>query len=267
MSLCPCPTRSTVSLGGIPFGGPHFPIIAGPCAVESAHQMEEAAAFLRAAGAACLRGGAFKPRTDPRAFQGLGLPGLELVVAAGRRHGLPVLTELMDVRRLEAFLEAGVDAIQVGSRNMQNFDLLRELGRVDVPVVLKRGLAATLKEWVLAADHIRTGGNERVLLCERGVRSFEPAYRNMLDVSAIAVARRDAGLPVIIDPSHACGHAWMVPHLAAAALAVGADGLLVEVHPHPEEALCDGDQSLSPEAFETMMAGLRPLARALGREV
>ncbi len=254
-----------VRVRGVALGGAAVHVIAGPCSVESAPQMRAAAAAVAAGGATLMRGGAFKPRTSPYAFQGTGADGLPLLTAAAARHGLPVVTELTDVRMLDTFLREGVDAIQVGTRNMQNYDLLKELGRVDVPVVLKRGMSATIAEWLLAAEYVAAGGNHRIVLCERGVRTFETAYRNVLDVTAIPFVKRESHLPVIVDPSHAGGKAWLVPGLAAAAVAAGADGLLVEVHPDPAQALCDADQALTPDAFASLMATLRAVASAVGR--
>ena len=256
-----------VEVRGVPIGGDAVQVMAGPCSVETAPQMEAAAAAVAAGGAAMLRGGAFKPRTSPYAFQGAGPDGLALLTAAAARHGLPVVTELTDVRLLDTFLRAGVDAIQVGTRNMQNYDLLKELGRVDVPVVLKRGMSATIAEWLLAAEYVAAGGNRRIVLCERGIRTFETAYRNVLDVTAIPVVKRETHLPVIVDPSHAGGKAWMVGALACAALAAGADGLLIEVHPCPQEAWCDADQALAPDAFGSLMARLAAVAGAIGRSL
>ena len=254
-----------VEVRGVPIGGDAVQVMAGPCSVETAPQMEAAAAAVAAGGAAMLRGGAFKPRTSPYAFQGAGPDGLALLTAAAARHGLPVVTELTDVRLLDTFLRAGVDAIQVGTRNMQNYDLLKELGRVDVPVVLKRGMSATIAEWLLAAEYVAAGGNRRIVLCERGIRTFETAYRNVLDVTAIPVVKRETHLPVIVDPSHAGGKAWLVPALAAAAVAAGADGLLIEVHPDPAAAWCDADQALTPAEFAALMRTLRAVAAAAGR--
>ena len=240
-------------------------MIAGPCSVETAPQMEAAAAAVAAAGARMMRGGAFKPRTSPYAFQGAGVDGLRMLMEAASRHALPVVTELMDVRMLETFMLAGVDVIQIGTRNMQNYDLLKEVGRVDVPVILKRGMSATISEWLMAAEYIAAGGNQRIILCERGIRTFETAYRNVLDVTAIPVLKRETHLPVIVDPSHAGGKAWLVRSLACAAVAAGADGLLVEVHPVPAEAWCDADQALDPAEFAALMYELDAVARAVGR--
>jgi 3-deoxy-7-phosphoheptulonate synthase len=229
--------------------------------------MDAAAAAVSGAGCRLMRGGAYKPRTSPYSFQGLGEKGLDYLVAAARKHKLPVVTELMDVRELDKFMDSNIDAIQIGTRNMQNFCLLKELGTVDKPIILKRGMAATVSEWLMAAEYIASGGNYKIIFCERGVRSFEPAYRNMLDVTAIAVLKKETHLPVIVDPSHAGGKAWMVPSLARAAVAAGADGLLIEVHPTPEEAWCDADQALHPNALNTLMSELRGIAAVLNREL
>ncbi len=257
--------RTVVDVGGVPIGGDEIQVIAGPCSVETDPQMAAAADAVAAAGARLMRGGAFKPRTSPYAFQGVGLEGLRMLKRAARARGLPVVTELMDARMLDAFLDAGVDAIQIGTRNMQNVELLKAVGRVDVPVVLKRGMSATIAEWLMAAEYVAAGGNHRIVLCERGIRAFETAYRNVLDVTAIPFVKRESHLPVIVDPSHAGGKAWMVPALAGAAIAAGADGLLIEVHPCPAEAWCDADQALSPVEFAALMPRLRAIAGAVGR--
>ncbi|MEO8751878.1 MAG: 3-deoxy-7-phosphoheptulonate synthase [Casimicrobiaceae bacterium] len=254
-----------VHVRGVPLGGAAVQMIAGPCSVETEAQMAAAAAAVASGGARMMRGGAFKPRTSPYAFQGKGVDGLRLLKDAAGQHGLPVVTELMDVRMLDTFLEQKVDVIQIGTRNMQNFDLLKEVGRVDVPVVLKRGMSATIGEWLMAAEYIAAGGNHRIILCERGIRTFETAYRNVLDVTAIAVVKRETHLPVIADPSHAGGKAWMVSALSCAAVAAGADGLLVEVHPNPPEAWCDADQALTPVEFGALMDKLDAVAQAVGR--
>ena len=258
---------TVVRVRGIPIGGDAVQMIAGPCSVETEPQMRAAAAAVAAGGARLMRGGAFKPRTSPYAFQGAGVDGLKLLKDAAARHDLPIVTELMDVRMLDTFLREQVDVIQIGTRNMQNFDLLKEVGRVDVPVVLKRGMSATIAEWLMAAEYIAAGGNHRIILCERGIRTFETAYRNVLDVTAIAVAKRETHLPVIVDPSHAGGKAWMVSALASAAVAAGADGLLVEVHPNPAEAWCDADQALTPVEFAVLMRKLSAVADAVGRSL
>jgi len=261
------PAGSVIDIRGIKLGGNQIQVIAGPCSVETQAQMDASAAGVHAAGCSMMRGGAFKPRTSPYAFQGLGTQGLEFFQRAAREYKLPVVTELMDVRMLDTFLEYDVDVIQIGARNMQNFDLLKEVGRVNKPVILKRGLSATISEWLMAAEYIAAGGNSNIILCERGIRTFETAYRNVLDVTAIAVMKRETHLPVIVDPSHAGGKAWMVPALARAAIAAGADGLLVEMHPNPCEALCDADQALTPQELIDLMASLRLIAQAVGREL
>jgi 3-deoxy-7-phosphoheptulonate synthase len=238
--------------------------MAGPCAVESEAQLLATARAVKAAGAEVLRGGAFKPRTSPYSFQGLKAGGLELLAKARAETGLPVVTEVMDPRELERV--AGVaDILQVGSRNMQNAPLLEEVGRCRVPVLLKRGMSATVAEYLHAAEYVMRGGNPHVILCERGIRTFEPSSRNTLDLNAIPMLHRETHLPVLVDPSHGTGHAWMVPALAAAAVAAGADGLLVEVHCAPAQALSDGEQSLSPEAFALMMEAIFAVAAAVGR--
>jgi len=259
-------TNTVIDAGGVPIGGKTVQVIAGPCSVETDAQMHAAAAGARAGGARLMRGGAFKPRTSPYAFQGKGLEGLKLLKDAAASCRLPVVTELMDVRMLDAFLEHGVDVIQIGTRNMQNFDLLKAVGQVKTPVILKRGMSATISEWLMAGEYIAAGGNHNIIFCERGIRTFETAYRNVLDVTAIAVMKRETHLPVIVDPSHAGGKAWMVPALSCAAVAAGADGLLIEIHPTPKEAWCDADQALTPAEFAVLMRQLDALARAVGRD-
>jgi len=261
------PEDSVVDIKGVKLGGNQIQIIAGPCSVETQPQMDAAAAAVAAAGCHLMRGGAFKPRTSPYSFQGVGVEGLEMFRKAADKHQLPIVTELMDVRMLDTFLKHDVDVIQIGTRNMQNFDLLKEVGRIHKPVILKRGMSATISEWLMAAEYIAAGGNHNIIFCERGVRSFETYYRNMLDVTAIPVLKRETHLPVIVDPSHAGGKAWMVPSLARAAVAAGADGLLIEVHPCPEDAWCDADQALSPDEITKLMGELRQIAAAIGREL
>jgi 3-deoxy-7-phosphoheptulonate synthase len=214
-----------------------------------------------------MRGGAFKPRTSPYTFQGKGVEGLEIFRKAAQKHNLPIVTELMDIRMLDTFLEYDVDVIQIGTRNMQNFDLLKEVGRTHKPVILKRGMSATISEWLMAAEYIAAGGNHNIIFCERGVRSFETYYRNMLDVTAIPVLKKETHLPVIVDPSHAGGKAWMVPALARSAVAAGADGLLVEMHPRPCEAWCDADQAIDPQGLKELMGQLKVIAQAIDRDV
>ena len=259
--------NTIIEVAGIPIGGSTVQVIAGPCSVETLPQMDAAAAGAKAGGARLMRGGAFKPRTSPYAFQGKGVEGLEMLRSAADAHGLPIVTELMDVRMLETFLQYDVDIIQIGTRNMQNFDLLKEVGRIKKPVILKRGMSATINEWLMAAEYIAAGGNHDIIFCERGIRTFETAYRNVLDVTAIPVLKRETHLPVIVDPSHAGGKAWMVPALSCAAVAAGADGLLIEIHPNPCEALCDADQALTPAEFASLMVRLGAIARAIGRDI
>jgi len=259
--------QTVIDIKGIPLGGKQIQVIAGPCSVETQPQMDEAAKWVAEAGCRLMRGGAFKPRTSPYTFQGAGVEGLEMFRKAAGAHNLPIVTELMDVRMLDTFLEHDVDVIQIGTRNMQNFDLLKEVGRTHKPVILKRGMAATIKEWLMAAEYIAAGGNHNIIFCERGVRSFETMYRNMLDVTAVPVLKKETHLPVIIDPSHAGGKAWMVPALARAAVAVGADGLLIEMHPTPCEAWCDADQALGPQELIDLMGELRGIAQVLGRDL
>ena len=253
--------------GGQQIGGGTLALIAGPCSVESEAQILEVAGRVKKAGAQFLRGGAFKPRTSPYTFQGLKAEGLRLLNEAKKETGLPIVTELMSVRQIDLFLEAGVDVIQVGARNMQNFDLLRELGHLKTPILLKRGLANTIEELLMSAEYIMAGGNENVILCERGIRTFETFTRNTLDISAVPVLKRLSHLPVIVDPSHASGVAWLVEPLAMAAVAAGADGLIIEVHNNPPKALSDGAQSLTPDQFDEVAAKLKKAAPLFGKEV
>ncbi len=259
--------NTIVDVAGIPVGGNTVQVIAGPCSVETPSQMAAAAEGVAAAGCRLMRGGAFKPRTSPYSFQGVGEDGLGMFREAASVHKLPIVTELMDVRLLDTFLENKVDVIQIGTRNMQNFDLLKEVGRTQVPVILKRGMCATISEWLMSAEYIAAGGNHNIIFCERGVRSFETAYRNMLDVTAIPVLKRETHLPVIVDPSHAGGKAWMVPELSRAAVAAGADALLVEMHPCPQDAWCDADQALSAPELAALMVELGGIAKVLGRDI
>jgi 3-deoxy-7-phosphoheptulonate synthase len=257
--------RKTIALApGLSIGGDTFVVMAGPCAVEDRELLALAADAVAAAGAGMLRGGAFKPRTSPRSFQGLGAAGLELLAQASRRTGLPVVTECMDPREV-GLVAAHAAMVQVGSRNMQNFPLLRELGRQQKPVLLKRGASATLDELLLAADYVRQEGNENVVLCERGVRGFDPSTRYLLDLAAVPVLRQRTDLPIVVDPSHGTGEASLVAPMAKAALVAGADGLLIEVHAAPERALCDGKQALRPAQFAELMAELRRLVPLCGR--
>jgi 3-deoxy-7-phosphoheptulonate synthase len=258
---------TVINIKGIPLGGKTLQMIGGPCSVETLSQMESAAQAVAHAGCRLMRGGAFKPRTSPYTFQGAGVEGLKMFRQAADKFQLPIVTELMDVRMLDTFLEYEVDVIQIGTRNMQNFDLLKEVGKIHTPVILKRGLCATISEWLMSAEYIAAGGNHNIILCERGVRSFEKAYRNMLDVTAIPVLKHETHLPVIVDPSHAGGKATLVPALSKAAIAAGADGLLIEMHPTPCEAWCDADQALTPDELKNLMGELSTLAQALGREL
>jgi 3-deoxy-7-phosphoheptulonate synthase len=256
-----------VSIGdarGTVIGGAEIVVAAGPCSVEGRDMILESAHVVRAAGGRMLRGGAFKPRTSPYAFQGLGVEGLELLAEARAATGLPVVSEVLDPRQVDLVAEH-VDMLQIGARNMQNFPLLAEVGRVRRPVLLKRGLSATVAELLLAAEHVMARGNGQVVLCERGIRTFETATRNTLDVAAVAVLKRETHLPVIVDPSHAAGRTDLIAPLAFAAIAAGADGLIVETHPTPEAARSDGDQSLTLDAFASLMRQLRPFAAAAGR--
>ena len=239
------------SFCGRKIGGGSFQVIAGPCSIETKEQITEVAEDVKRSGAAFLRGGAFKPRTSPYAFQGLHEQGLDLLLEAKKATGLPVVTEIMSAEHLPLFDD--VDIIQVGARNMQNFELLKVLGKIDKPILLKRGLANSLDELLMSAEYIMAGGNEKVILCERGIRTFETSYRNTLDISAIPMLKKKTHLPVIVDPSHAAGIRFMVEPLAMAAIAAGADGLMIEVHNNPEKALCDGAQSLTPEMFDHLM--------------
>ena len=249
------PEDTHVQAAGKAIGEGAFAVIAGPCSVESEAQLLEVASAVKASGATCLRGGAFKPRTSPYSFQGLENQGLELLREARRVTGLPIVTEIMSETQLDDF--ADVDVIQVGARNMQNFRLLKELGHSKKPILLKRGLSATIEELLMSAEYILAGGNENVILCERGIRTFEKMIRNNLDISAVPVIKAKSHLPVIIDPSHAAGIAWMVAPLARTAIAAGADGLMIEVHNNPKAALCDGAQSLNPAQFDELMADVR----------
>ena len=239
----------------IKIGGGNFQIIAGPCSVESEEQVCGIAQAVQKSGATLLRGGAFKPRTSPYAFQGLRAEGLKLLLEAKKLTGMPIVTEIMDLSQLPLFDD--VDVIQVGARNMQNFELLKQLGHINKPILLKRGLANTLQELLMSAEYVMAGGNEKVILCERGIRTFETATRNTLDLSAVPMLKKLTHLPVIVDPSHATGISWMVKPMALAATAAGADGLMIEVHNDPKRALCDGAQSLTPEAFRDVMEGVR----------
>lgn len=260
-------TRSTVvKCGDVSIGGERIVVIAGPCAVESEEQLHHAAEAVKKAGASVLRGGAFKPRTSPFSFQGLQKKGLELLARAKEEFGMPVVTEVVDPHDVD-MVSSYADMLQIGSRNMQNFALLTNAGKSHRPVVLKRGFSCTITEWLTAADYLLADGNNRVIMCERGIRTFEDSIRFSMDISAIPVLKRNSHLPVIVDPSHAAGHYSLVPAIAKAAIAAGADGLLIEVHPNPKEALVDGLQSLSLTNFETLMEELKPIAESVGRSI
>ena len=257
------PDDTVVQVGNTKIGGGSFAVIAGPCSVESPEQITEVARRVKAAGSSLLRGGAFKPRTSPYSFQGMRAEGLTLLEHAKEQVGSPIVTEVMNTEHLPLF--ENVDLIQVGARNMQNFELLKAVGRMNKPVLLKRGLANTLEEFVMSAEYIMAEGNENVILCERGIRTFETSMRNTLDISAVPMLKHMTHLPIVIDPSHAAGIAWMVEPLAKAAVAVGADGLMIEVHNDPAHAKCDGAQSLTPDAFDALMAQLKPELEFFGK--
>jgi 3-deoxy-7-phosphoheptulonate synthase len=257
---------TVIDVGSARIGGRKIAVMAGPCAVENKTLLVEIAKEVKSAGAAFLRGGAFKPRTSPYAFQGLEEEGLKYLAEARDRVGLPIVTEVMDPRDI-ALIAKYADVLQIGARNMQNFRLLKEVGLCKKPVLLKRGISATIKEWLMSAEYIMAGGNHSVILCERGIRTYETATRNTLDLSAVPVLKQMTHLPVIVDPSHAVGKWDLVAPMAKAAVAAGADGLIIEVHPNPEEALCDGEQSLKPKSFRQLMDELRPIAAAVGREM
>lgn len=258
------PEDSVVDVSGVKVGSGSMAFIAGPCSVETFDQVLEIAKAAKASGANLLRGGAFKPRTSPYSFQGLGLEGLDILYKVKEEVGLPIVTELMSAEYLDIF-EEKVDLIQIGARNMQNFDLLKQLGKVKRPILLKRGLNATYEEWIMSAEYIMASGNENVILCERGIRTFESYTRNTLDLQSIPVLKKLTHLPVVIDPSHAGGKWWLVDSMAKAAVAAGADGLMIEVHNDPENALCDGAQSLKPEKFDKLMKELTAIANAVGK--
>ena len=257
--------NTKISVGGVEIGGERIVAIAGPCAVESEEQLMQAALGVKKAGATILRGGAFKPRTSPFSFQGLKKAGLELLRSTSRKCAMPVVTEIVDTADVELFSEY-VDIIQIGSRNMQNYSLLTAVGKTSLPVVLKRGFACTVTEWLTAADYILAEGNPNVILCERGIRTFEDSTRFSLDISSVPVIKKFSHLPIIVDPSHAAGHYSLVPSLAKSAVAAGADGLMIEVHPNPREALVDGLQSLTLSDFTRLMSELGPLAASVGRK-
>lgn len=261
------PQNSIIDVSGVKVGGKKLVVMAGPCSIETPEQIHTVAQAVKKSGASLLRGGAFKPRTSPYSFQGLREKGLDMLIEAAKDVQLPVVTELMSADKIGTFLEKKVDLIQIGARNMQNFDLLRAVGRLNVPVLLKRGLSATIDEWLMSAEYIMSEGNQNVILCERGIRTFEKATRNTLDLSAVTVVKRRSHLPIIVDPSHATGHRWMVEDMAMAAIAAGADGIMCEVHNDPEHAWCDGAESITPETFDHLMGRLRQLAPIVGREL
>ena len=261
------PEDTIVDVAGVKVGGDNLALIAGPCSVESEEQVIEIAKSIKASGANILRGGAFKPRTSPYAFQGMGSSGLDILVAAKKETGLPICSELMDASYLDEFNEK-VDLIQIGARNMQNFDLLKKVGAgTKKPILLKRGLSATFEEWIMSAEYIMASGNPNVILCERGIRTFESYTRNTLDLQAIPVVKKLTHLPIVIDPSHAGGKWWLVEPMAKAAIAAGADGLMVEVHNNPEKALCDGPQSLRPEKYENLLKQISQIATIVGKKI
>ena len=257
---------TVIDVEGRKIGGEHFAVIAGPCSVETLEQMNEAAKGVDKEGAAFLRGGAFKPRTSPYSFQGLGEEGLKLLAIAKAETGLPIVTEVLDVRDMDVVAEYA-DILQIGTRNMQNYILLIEAGRCGKPVILKRGFGSTVDELLMSAEYIVKGGSSEIILCERGIRTFEPSARNTLDLTAVPILKKLTHLPVIVDPSHATGKAGLVAPMSLGALAVGADGIMVEVHPNPEEALCDGPQSLDIAGFGALMEKIRPIAATLGKKI
>ena len=260
------PEDTIVDVNGVKVGGGNFAVMAGPCSVESEEQIIEVAKDVQSSGAAMLRGGAFKPRTSPYSFQGMGVQGLKLLLEAKAETGLPIVTELMSPKYCELF-EEKVDLVQIGARNMQNFDLLKEVGKMSKPVLLKRGLSNTYEEWLMSAEYIMSEGNQNVILCERGIRTFENYTRNTLDVSAIPAIKRMSHLPIVVDPSHSGGYSWLVEPLALAAIAAGADGLIIEVHNNPAKALCDGQQSLTPVQFDDLMKKAEQMTAMLGKQI
>jgi 3-deoxy-7-phosphoheptulonate synthase len=260
------PTDTVVDVNGVKVGGGNFAVMAGPCSVESEEQIVNVAKSVQKAGASMLRGGAFKPRTSPYSFQGMGVEGLRLLLEAKAETGLPIVTEIMSPKYCDLF-EEKVDLVQIGARNMQNFDLLKEVGRMSKPVLLKRGLSNTYEEWIMSAEYIMSEGNQNVILCERGIRTFESYTRNTLDVAAIPAIRRMSHLPVVVDPSHSGGYSWLVEPLAMAAIAAGADGLIIEVHNDPAHALCDGQQSLTPDQFQSLMDKAGKLSELMGKKL
>ena len=259
------PQDSVIKVGDAQIGGGAFSLIAGPCSVETPEQIVGIAKAVKRAGATMLRGGAFKPRTSPYSFQGLGVEGLKLLLIAKKETGLPIVTELMDTRDIPAFED--VDVIQIGARNMQNFTLLKEVGKLHKPVLLKRGLSATIEEWLMSAEYIMSEGNEQIVLCERGIRTYEPATRNTLDLSCIPLLHEKTHLPVIVDPSHASGLSRLVAPMSLAATAAGADGLIIEVHNDPQHAWCDGPQAITPEQFEGIVDGVKKILPIVGKRL
>ena len=260
------PMDTIIDVGGVKIGGDKLVVMAGPCSVESYEQLREAAAAVKNSGAEILRGGAFKPRTSPYDFQGLGEEGLKLLRQVADEFGMKVVTEIVDRDDIE-LVEQYADILQVGARNMQNFQMLKALGKSSKPIMLKRGLSATISEWLNAAEYIMIGGNENVIFCERGIRTYETYTRNTLDLSAVAAIKELSHLPIIVDPSHGTGRRSMIAPMSKAAIAAGADGLMIEVHPHPEVALSDGNQSLTPEDFKNLMSNLTEIATAVGRKI
>lgn len=259
------PDDSVIDMGrGVSIGGERLVVIAGPCSVEQEEQIVGVAQSVKKSGALAMRGGAYKPRTSPYSFQGMGVEGVRLLMEAREKTGMPIVTELMSADQLP-FFEECVDVIQIGARNMQNFDLLKKVGRSKKPILLKRGLSSTIEEWLMSAEYIMSEGNDKVILCERGIRTFETFTRNTLDLSAVLAVKQLSHLPVVVDPSHACGKAWMVERMAMAAVAAGADGLIIEVHNDPEHALCDGAQSITPQQFQELMPKLDAIAKCVGR--
>jgi 3-deoxy-7-phosphoheptulonate synthase len=254
-----------IDLGdGVTVGGKKIAMMAGPCAVENEVQMETSARAVKAAGAEIMRGGAYKPRTSPYAFEGLGEEGLKMLSATAKRHGLKTVTEVMDIRDIDV-VSNHADILQIGTRNMQNFNLLKEVGKTKKPVLLKRGMSATVKEFLLATEHIMKNGNSQVILCERGIRTFETETRNTLALATVPLVKELSHLPIVVDPSHSTGKPSLVAAVTKAAIAAGADGILIDVHPNPQEALCDGDQAIKPDAFAKVMEELKPIAKAVGR--
>ena len=260
------PENTIIEVNGVKIGGKEVAAIAGPCTVESEEQMEEAASKLAKIGVKILRGGAFKPRTGPYSFQGMGLEGLRLLSEAAKRHKMAVITEVLDIRDIEDIYNHA-DIFQVGARNMQNFELLKELGKVDKPVMLKRGMTATIEEFLLAAEYLLSHGNSQVILCERGIRTFENETRNTLALATVPMVKELSHLPIIVDPSHATGKRSLIAPMTKAAIAAGADGFIIEVHPNPENALCDAQQQITPEQFGEMYKELEPIAKAVGRKL